>query len=64
VDWRIKGRLLVVGCILIVLGLVLFVARGVAATLGLAGVGVVLHIVGIVYKPKQKKVEVEGNAEN
>ena len=63
-DWRIKGRLLVVGCILIVLGLVLFVARGVAATLGLAGVGVVLHIVGIVYKPKQKKVEVEGNAEN
>ncbi|MGD0995041.1 MAG: hypothetical protein ABR909_05900 [Candidatus Bathyarchaeia archaeon] len=63
-DWRIKGRLLVVGCILIVLGLVLFVARGVAATLGLAGVGVVLLIVGIVYKPKQKKVEVEGNAEN
>ena len=63
-DWRIKGRLLVVGCILIVLGLVLFVARGVAATLRLAGLGVVLFIVGIVYKPKQKKAEVEGNAEN
>jgi hypothetical protein len=28
-DWMIKGRLLVMGCILIVLGLAVFAARGV-----------------------------------
>jgi membrane-bound ClpP family serine protease len=50
----IKGRLFVVGCILIVLGLVLFVARGIAATLGLAVVGIVLLIVGVVWKPRKK----------
>ena len=40
----IKGRLLVMGCILIVLGIALFVARGIAATLGLVVVGIVLLI--------------------
>jgi membrane-bound ClpP family serine protease len=49
-----KLRLIVMGCILIILGVVLFVARGVAATLGLASVGVVLLIVGVVWKPRKK----------
>ena len=54
VDWMIKGRLLVMGCILIVLGIVLFVARGIAATLGLTVVGIALLIVGVVWKPRKK----------
>ncbi len=51
----IKGRLLIMGCILIVLGLVLFVARGFPATLGLVGVGAVLLIAGVIYRPKPEE---------
>jgi uncharacterized membrane protein HdeD (DUF308 family) len=62
VDWRIyyqtnKGRLLAMGCILIVLGLVLYFARGVEATLVLPIVGIVLLIAGVIYKPREKKTE-------
>jgi uncharacterized membrane protein HdeD (DUF308 family) len=54
-DWMIKGRLLVMGCILIVLGLVVFAARGVEAALVLPVVGIVLLVAGVIYKPRQKK---------
>jgi uncharacterized membrane protein HdeD (DUF308 family) len=54
VDWMIKGRLLVMGCMLIILGLVIFVARGVEIALVLPVVGIVLLIAGLVYKPRQK----------
>ncbi len=53
----IKGRLLAMGCILIVLGLALYFARGVEATLALVAVGVVLLIVGVLWKPRKKKTE-------
>ena len=53
-DWMIKGRLLVMGCMLIILGLVIFVARGVEIALVLPVVGIVLLIAGLVYKPRQK----------
>ena len=56
-DWMIKGRLLVMGCILIVLGLVLYVTRGIEATLALVVIGIVLLTVGILYKPRKKKTE-------
>ena len=55
--WNIKLRLLVGGPILIVLGLVLYFVRGTEATLALTVVGIVLLIVGVIYKPKQKKTE-------
>ena len=45
-DWAIKGRLLVIGCILIVLGLVFFVARGSDAALVLPVIGIVLLMQG------------------
>jgi uncharacterized membrane protein HdeD (DUF308 family) len=54
-DWMIKGRLLVMGCILIVLGLVIFVVRGVEAVLALPVVGIILLVIGVTYKPRQKK---------
>ena len=54
-DWMIKGRLLVMGCILIVLGLIVFAARGVEAALVLPVIGIVLLIAGVIYKPQQKK---------
>jgi uncharacterized membrane protein HdeD (DUF308 family) len=56
-DWMIKGRLLVGGPILIVLGLVLYAVRGVAAALVLSVVGVLLLIAGVLYKPRNKKTE-------
>ncbi len=54
-DWMIKGRLLVMGCILIILGLVVFAIRGVEAALVLPVIGIVLLIIGIVYQPRHKK---------
>jgi len=53
----IKGRLLAMGCILIVLGLVLYFARGVEATLALVAIGAVLLIVGALWKPREKKTQ-------
>jgi uncharacterized membrane protein HdeD (DUF308 family) len=52
-----KGRLLGIGGILIVVGLVLYFARGQEAVLVLPIVGVVLFIAGVIYKPRQKKTE-------
>jgi hypothetical protein len=45
-----KGRLLGIGGILIVVGLVLYFARGQEAVL-------VLPIAGVIYKPREKKTE-------
>ena len=56
-GWMMKGRLLLLGSILIVLGFVLFVARGVEVTLILPIIGVVLLVVGVIYKPRKNKVE-------
>ena len=50
----IKGRLHIMGSILIVKGLVLYVFRG-PATLVLAAIGAVLLILGVLYKPRPKK---------
>ena len=53
-DWMIKGRLLMGGCFLIVLGLVLYFVRGIEATLILPTVGIVLLITGVLWKPRKK----------
>ena len=52
-----KGRLLGIGGILIVVGLVLYFARGQEVALVLPIVGIVLFIAGVIYKPHQKKTE-------
>lgn len=50
-----KGRLLGIGAILTVVGLVLYFARGHnALVLVLPIVGVVLFIAGVIYKPRKK----------
>jgi uncharacterized membrane protein HdeD (DUF308 family) len=49
-----KGRLLGIGGILIVVGLILFFTRHQEVILILPIVGIVLFIVGVVYKPKKK----------
>jgi hypothetical protein len=56
VDWAVKGRLLAMGSILIVLGLVLYLARGVEATLALVAVGIILLIAGVLWKPRKKNL--------
>ena len=53
-----KGRLLGIGGILIVVGLVLYFARGQEAVLVLPIVGIVLFISGVIYKPRKKKENV------
>ncbi len=57
-----KGRLLGIGGILIIVGLVLYFARGQEATLVLPVVGVVLFIAGVIYKPRKKKENVTSDA--
>jgi uncharacterized membrane protein HdeD (DUF308 family) len=49
-----KGRLLGIGGILIVVGLVLYFARGQETVLVLPIVGAVLFIAGVIYKPRKK----------
>ena len=56
-DWMIKGRLLVMGVILVVLGLVIYIVRGTELALVLPVVGIVLLIAGALYKPRKKKTE-------
>ena len=52
-----KGRLLGIGGILIVVGLVLYFARGQEVALVLPIVGIVLFVAGVIYKPRKKKTE-------
>jgi uncharacterized membrane protein HdeD (DUF308 family) len=52
--WNIKLRLLVGGPVLIVLGLVLYLVRGIEAALVLPVVGIVLLIAGVIYRPRKK----------
>jgi len=52
--WNIKLRLLVGGPILIVLGLALYLVRGIEAALILPVVGIVLLIVGVLWKQRKK----------
>jgi uncharacterized membrane protein HdeD (DUF308 family) len=52
-----KGRLLGIGGILIVVGLILYFARGKEDVLILPIVGLVLFIAGVLYKPHKKKTE-------
>ena len=52
-----KGRLLGIGSILIVVGLIFYFARGTETVLVLPVVGIVLLIAGVLYKPRKKKTE-------
>ncbi len=58
-----KGRLLGIGGILIVVGLVLYFSRGQEAVLILPTVGVVLLIAGVIYKPRKKIENVTSDAD-
>ncbi len=58
-----KGRLLGIGGILIVVGLVLYFARGQAAVLVLPIIGIVLFIAGVIYKPNKKKENTTSDAQ-
>lgn len=67
-DWSLyyqtnKGRFLGIGGILIVVGLVLYFARGNENVLVLPVVGVVLFIIGIIYNPRKKTENVASEAQ-
>jgi uncharacterized membrane protein HdeD (DUF308 family) len=47
-------RLMIGGIILIVLGLFLFALKGLAILLALSAVGIILLLVGFVWKPKKR----------
>jgi uncharacterized membrane protein HdeD (DUF308 family) len=52
-----KGRLLGIGGILILVGLILYFARHQEVVLVLPIVGIVLFIAGVLYKPQKKMTE-------
>jgi C4-dicarboxylate transporter len=53
--FNIKRRLLVGGPILVVVGLAVYLVKGAQLALVLPVIGVVLLILGVLYKPKPKK---------
>ena len=53
--FNIKRRLLVGGPILVVVGLAVYLIRGAQLALILPVIGVVILILGFLYKPKPKK---------
>ena len=55
-DWMIKGRLLIMGSILIVLGPAIYVVKNNPAIFVLDAVGAVLVVAGLLYKPREKKI--------
>ncbi len=55
--WNLKRRLLIGGPVLIVLGIVIYLLRGIEAVLVLPVIGVVLIIVGVIYKPRKKTAD-------
>jgi hypothetical protein len=58
-----KVRLIAMGCILIVLGIILLIARGYSAPLiVLPVIGIVLAAVGVVWKPRKKADNVRSDA--
>ena len=57
-----KGRLLGIGGILILVGLVLYFARHQEAVLILPIVGIVLFIAGVIYKPRKKTKKVTSDS--
>ena len=58
-----KGRLLGIGGILIVVGLIFYFARGNETVLVLPVVGAVLFIIGIIYNPRKKTEKVSSEAQ-
>jgi uncharacterized membrane protein YqjE len=55
-----KLRLIVMGCMLTVLGVVFLVVKDFStALIGLIAIGVVLAIVGVVWKPRKKPENVQ-----
>jgi len=67
VDWSDyyqtnKGRLLGIGGILTIVGLILYFARGNETVLILPVIGIVLFIAGIIYKPHKKTENVANEA--
>ena len=56
--FNIKRRLLIGGPTLIVLGLVIYLLRGIEAVLLLPVIGLVLIIAGVLYKPRKKTVNI------
>lgn len=49
-----KLRLILMGCILIVIGVILFIARGYSAPLvGIIVIGIVLAVIGFLWKPRK-----------
>jgi uncharacterized membrane protein YqjE len=52
---NMKIRLILMGCVLTVLGIILLVARSYSvAFVGIIAVGIVLASVGVVWKPRKK----------
>ncbi|MEJ2241473.1 MAG: hypothetical protein P8Y18_04950 [Candidatus Bathyarchaeota archaeon] len=54
-----KGRLLGIGGILTIVGLVIYFVRGNETVLILPVVGIVLFIAGIIYKPHKKTEKID-----
>ncbi len=53
--WPLTIRLMIGGIILIVLGLSIFILKGVTLVLALPVVGIILLLIGFLWRPKKKE---------
>ena len=61
---NMKLRLILMGCILIVLGVILLIVRGYSAPLiVLPVIGVVLAAIGVIWKPRKKTDSIRRDTE-
>jgi hypothetical protein len=57
-----KLRLILMGCILIVIGVILLIVRGYSAPLiGLPVIGIILAVVGVLWKPRKTADNIRNN---
>ncbi len=52
-----KGRLIGIGCALILVGFILYLNKGIQFALVLPVVGIVMVVAGVLYNPKKKMTE-------
>lgn len=57
-----KLRLILMGCILTVIGVILLIIRGYSASfVGILIIGIVLAVVGVVWNPRKKALNVRSD---
>ena len=60
--WNLKIRFILAGCIVAIIGLVLLIIHGLSVFyIGLIIVGIIVLVIGLIWKPKAKSIDKSTN---